>query len=153
MSGPPPFQAFLDRHREGVLAFLVAAVGPEEADDCFQETFISALRAYPSLNGDNNLRGWVLTIAQRKAIDMHRARGRRPLPVADPPERAAERREGDPALWKAVAELPAKQRTAVALRFVNDLPYREIGGIMGCSEVAARQNVHAGLEKMREEWD
>ena len=43
----PPFQRFLDAHREDVWRYLVAAVGREAADDCFQETFIAAMRAYP----------------------------------------------------------------------------------------------------------
>jgi len=41
----PPFQALLDEHRADVYRFLVATVGPSDADDCFQETWISALRA------------------------------------------------------------------------------------------------------------
>ncbi|MGI8585098.1 MAG: RNA polymerase sigma factor, partial [Thermoleophilaceae bacterium] len=77
---PPPFQAFLDEHRSAVLAFLLATVGPVEADDCFQETFLAALRAYPDLRDGRNLRGWVMTIAHRKAIDAVRARARRPVP-------------------------------------------------------------------------
>ena len=48
--------------------------GAAEAEDCFQETFIAALRAYPRLRADSNLRAWVLTIANRKALDAHRAR-------------------------------------------------------------------------------
>ena len=44
----PPFQRLLDDHGRDVLRFLVAAAGPDEADDCFQETFLAALRAYPS---------------------------------------------------------------------------------------------------------
>ena len=73
-----PFQAFMDTHRNDVYRFLVSCVGHEEADDCFQETFLSALRAYPRLEDSSNLRGWVLTIAYRKAIDAHRSRKRRP---------------------------------------------------------------------------
>ena len=83
-SGPPPFQRFLDAHRGPVWRLLVATVGPDDAEDCFQETFMAALRAYPGLREDSNLRAWVLTIAHRKAMDVHRARARRPLPVADP---------------------------------------------------------------------
>ena len=75
-----------------VLGFLVAAVGPQEAEDCFQETFLAALRAYPRLEDDRNLRGWLLTIAHRKAIDHHRARGRRAVPAGSPEEVA----EGKP---------------------------------------------------------
>src|SRR5947209_1568710 len=84
ISALPPFQRFLDAHRDLVWRFLVRAVGHTEAEDCFQETFIAALRAYPRVRADSNLRAWVLTIAHRKALDAHRARARRALPVADP---------------------------------------------------------------------
>ena len=67
----PPFQRILDAHAPQVQRFLVAAVGRDDADDCFQETFLSALRAYPRLRHRTNLRAWVLTIAHRKAIDSH----------------------------------------------------------------------------------
>ena len=77
----PPFQAVLDSHGGDLSRFLVASVGPSEADDCFQETVIAAMRAYPRLNHGRNLRAWLLRIGQRKAIDAHRARSRRPLPV------------------------------------------------------------------------
>ena len=76
----PPFQRFLDEHATDVHRFLVAAVGRHDADDCFQETFVSALRAYPRVRADSDLRAWVLTIAHRKALDHHRGRGRRPRP-------------------------------------------------------------------------
>ena len=84
----PPFQALLDEHRDDVYRFLVASLGRDEADDCFQETFISALRAYPRLRDASNLRSWLFTIAHRKAIDAHRARGRRAVPVEEVPEQA-----------------------------------------------------------------
>ena len=134
--------------------FLVASVGRQEADDCFQETFLSAMRAYPRLRRNSNLRAWVLTIAHRKALDSHRARGRRPLPVADPPERAAVNGDAEPdaELWEEVRSLPHKQRTAVALRYAGDLSHEEIGRVLGCSEEAARRNVHEGLKKLRSTW-
>jgi RNA polymerase sigma factor (sigma-70 family) len=155
----PPFQALLDEHREPVYRFLVASLGRDEADDCFQETFVSALRAYPRLSDASNLRGWLLTIAHRKAIDAHRARARRAVPVEPEglPERAGGVRadaalNGEPELWGAVRELPPKQRAAVLHRFVNDLAYVDIGQVMGCSEEAARRSVHEGLEKLRVRW-
>jgi RNA polymerase sigma factor (sigma-70 family) len=152
-SAPPPFQRFLDTHREAVWRFLVASVGAGEADDCFQETFIAALRAYPRLRPGSNLRAWVLTIAHRKALDAHRARARRALPVA---EIAAVDGRGTPeppppdqALWDAVEELPTRQRSAVVLRYVADLPHRDIASALGCSEEAARRSLHEGLTKLR----
>jgi RNA polymerase sigma factor (sigma-70 family) len=149
----PPFQRFLDSHRDVVWRFLVSSVGQVEAEDCFQETFVAALRAYPRLGADSNLRAWVLTIAHRKALDCHRGRARRALPMAEvvavdertapsPPRR-------DQALWDAVGELPARQRSAVVLRYVGDLPHRDIAAAIGCSEDAARRSLHEGLTKLR----
>ena len=146
----PPFQVFLDRYRTDVYRFLVAAVGPVDADDCFQETFMAALRNYDNLDGANP-RAWVMTIARNKAIDHHRGRARRAIPKDDLPEVAAPARpDGDPELWSAVGELPDKQRAAIALRFAADLRYREVAAAMDTSEEAARRNVHEGLRKLRE---
>jgi RNA polymerase sigma factor (sigma-70 family) len=147
----PPFQAFFDSHRDAVLGFLTALVGPDDADDCFQETFVSALRAYPRLRGDSNLRAWVLTIARRKAIDTARARGRRALPSGDLPERPAPPpADGEPELWVVVGGLPERQRAAVFLRFAGDLTHREIAAVMESSEDAVRKNVSDGLKKLKE---
>src|SRR6187551_891075 len=135
------------------MAVLRGAVGREAAEDCFQETFLAALRAYPKLEDDGNLRGWLLTIAHRKAIDHHRANGRAPLPVAEVAELAAAESapEPDDGLWVAVGALPPKQRAAVALRYGSDLPHSEIAAALGCSPEAARRSLHEGLKRLRRE--
>ncbi|HXW59713.1 MAG TPA: sigma-70 family RNA polymerase sigma factor [Solirubrobacteraceae bacterium] len=152
--GPPPFQRFLDCHRDAVWRFLVASVGRAEAEDCFQETFLSALRAYPELHDARNLRGWVLTIANRKALDAHRARARRAVPVADATtvdaRSVSDTTRAEEAVWAAVRALPERQRSAVVLRYVADMPHREIAATIGCSEDAARRSLHEGLTKLRE---
>lgn len=149
----PPFQSLLDAHRDQIYRFLVVSVGNNEADDCFQDTFMAALRAYPDLSEASNLKGWLFTIAHRKAIDCHRRRRRTAIPVADLPETGEEAEPAlvDQTLWNRVKALPPKQRSSIVLRYVEDLPYRAIGDVVGCSESAARQNVRAGLEKLREE--
>jgi DNA-directed RNA polymerase specialized sigma24 family protein len=146
----PPFQQLLDAHGRDVHRFLVAIVGRGEADDCYQETWIAALRAYPRLRSASNLRAWVMTIAHRKALDHLRASKRRAAPVADVAGGAVV--DGLPEVWGLVRELPPKQRTAVALRFLADSPYAEIGAVMRTSEEAARRNVHEGLKRLRAEY-
>ena len=146
----PPFQVFLDAHRDAVFRFVFASVGPDDAEDVFQETFMAALRAYPKLRSGSNLRGWVMTIAHSKAIDAHRARGRRPLPVDGVPERAVPAAAEPSDLWRRLGGLPERQRTALLLRYAGDLPYREIGDALGSSEAAARQSVREGLKRLRE---
>ena len=150
----PPFQRFLDAQRDDVLRFLIASLGREDADDAFQETFISALRAYPRLTPGSNLRAWVLTIAHRKAVDIHRARGRNPVPVAEIHESAAG--TGEPASdvpdhWERVRALPARQREVLTLRYAADLTHAEIAQALGCSEEAARRAAADGLKTLRKE--
>jgi len=153
----PPFQAVVEDHGSAVWRYLVAATGPVEAADCFQETFLSALRAYPRLRPESNVRGWLLTIAHRKVVDAWRVRQRHAVPVGAAPSDgrnghvAPPAEPGDDDLWSAVRSLPPKQRTAVVHRFVADLSYAEIAAVIGCSEDAARQNVHAGISRLREE--
>lgn len=145
----PPFQVFLDETRDDVYRFLVSLVGRQDADDCFQETFVAALRAYPRLRDAGNLKGWALTIAHRKALDHFRSSRRRPEPVERVPEPAPVASEDVP-VWDAVDGLPAKQRAAVVLRFKLGLPYREIAGVLGSSEAAARQNVREAKRRLGE---
>jgi RNA polymerase sigma factor (sigma-70 family) len=153
----PPFQALLDEHSTDLYRFCVATAGWGEADDCFQETWIAALRAYPKLRSAENLRAWLFRIAQNKAIDLHRSRARRPVPVEAVPEMAAAEPaapgvDGESELWVALRELPAKQRTAVFCRAVLGMPYTELAELLESSEDAARHNVFEGLKKLREEW-
>jgi RNA polymerase sigma factor (sigma-70 family) len=146
----------LDLHGRDVHRFLTASVGRVDADDCYQETWISALRAYPKLRDASNLRSWIFTVAHRKAIDHVRARRRAPVlagAVPDTPVTDATGADGpDEALWTLVRELPDKQRTALALRYVADAGYDEISAVMGTSEDAARRNVHEALKRLRTEY-
>ncbi len=152
----PPFQTLLDAHGRDVHRFLLATVGHVDADDCYQETWLAALRAYPRLRDASNLRSWILTVAHHKAVDLARRRTRQPIPVAEVPERAQPAPDpatGDqPELWALVGSLPPKQRTALALRFIADAAYAEISAVMGTSEEAARRNVHEGLTRLRSEY-
>jgi DNA-directed RNA polymerase specialized sigma24 family protein len=150
----PPFQRLLDAHGRDVHRFLVATVGRTDADDCYQETWLAALRAYPALRDGSNLRAWIFTVAHRKAIDHVRRRRRHAVPVGAVPDTAAAPAAGlpDDGLWAIVRELPPKQRTALALRYVADAPYDEIAIVMETSEEAARRNVHEALKRLRLEY-
>jgi RNA polymerase sigma factor (sigma-70 family) len=148
----PPFETLIDAHARELHRFLVGLVGPIEAEDCLQETYMSALRAYPRLRHGDNLRAWLYTIAQRKATDAVRRAMRHPTRDLDGVEPAVPPVEpADDGIWTTVRALPAKQRAAIVHRFGLDLAYAEIGVRMGISEEAARQNVSAGLRRLRRE--
>lgn len=159
----PPFQSLIDAHGRDVHRLLVGIVGAQAADDCYQETWLAALAAYPRLRTASSLRAWVMTIAHSKAMDHHRARVRArarapvtsvadgraeaPVDLSTAPADAAR----DDELWSRVAALPVKQRAAIALRFIADAAYGDIAAAMQTSEDAARRNVHEGLKRLRKE--
>jgi RNA polymerase sigma factor (sigma-70 family) len=149
--GAPPFELVLEDHGPMVHSWLIARVGPDRADDVFQETMLAALRAWDRAEV-GSVKAWLFAIARNKAIDEIRGAGRRPVPDGEvdewPSAETAELLE-DP-LWDEVRLLPEKQKAAVTLRFRGDLTHREIGLAMETSEDAARRNVFEGLKSLRE---
>lgn len=151
--GLPPFPSFVEEHRAAVWGYLVALVGPTDAPDLYQDTVLSALRAYPKVRDASNLGSWLLSVAHSRVVDRARARERRPEVLGDPPEHSSPvtASERDDELWTLVADLPEKQRHAVVLRFVGDLSYAAVAELTETSEAAARQNVRAALSRLRKE--
>jgi DNA-directed RNA polymerase specialized sigma24 family protein len=81
MPSKQPFEAVVEIHGPTVLRVCHAIVGATDADDAWSETFLSAMKAYPSLPADANVEAWLVTIAHRRAIDIGRARSRRAVPT------------------------------------------------------------------------
>jgi RNA polymerase sigma factor (sigma-70 family) len=146
----PPFEQVLDRYGADVWRFAAAQAGPAHADDIFQETMLAALAGYPALRDPGAVKSWLFTITARKAVDAARARAGQ---VDHPPKETVTQpaEPSDDELWARVRALPPKQREAVALRTILDLPYAEIATTMGTSVEAARRNVHEGLKTLRKE--
>jgi RNA polymerase sigma factor (sigma-70 family) len=157
----PPFDQLVTDHGAVVLRVCRAVCGPIEAEDAWSETFLAALQAYPRLAPGSDPRGWLITIAHRKAIDQHRRARRIPEPRSDLPETTTttgdgipgdERRQQAGDLWAAVATLPFKQRAAVAYHHLAGLPYAEVGELIGCSEAAARRSAADGVAALRTQY-
>jgi RNA polymerase sigma factor (sigma-70 family) len=148
----PPFEQVVAAHGAVVLRVCRAVLGPDDAEDAWSETFLAALRAYPRLRPDSDVRAWLVTIAHRKAIDGYRARRRAPLPVESLPHEPSTT-DVDPlpdaALLGAVDQLPDKQRLVVAYRYLADLSYSAIAEIVGGSEAAARRSAADGIATLR----
>ena len=146
-----PFEEVVAEHGEVVMRVCRALLRPADADDAWSETFLSALRAYPDLRPDSNIRGWLVTIAHRKALDVIR-RTSRVDPVADVPERTPSRADPelpDDDLRAAIAALPTKQRAAVVLHYLGDLQYADVGAALDTSAAAARRSAADGIANLR----
>jgi RNA polymerase sigma-70 factor (ECF subfamily) len=141
----PPFERFYESHRDEVFGFLARRLGRARAEDAFQETFLRALRGYPSLRHGRHLRAWVLTIASRVIADG--ARRREGVPEDDVV--SAPRRPAYAELGELTDELPRTERAAVVLRYGYDLEYAQIGAALGSSEQAARQAASSGVRRLR----
>ena len=151
MSRKQPFELVVQMHGATVLRVCRAVLGPTDAEDAWSETFLSAMKAYPALPDDANVEAWLVTIAHRRAIDVGRARTRRPVPTADVVERAAHAPDDDPDadLVTALAALPDKQRQCVAYHYLAGLPYAEIAEILGGTADAARRAAADGIAALR----
>ena len=151
----PPFEKLVERHGGTVLRVCRVVLGVHDAEDAWSETFLAAMRAYPGLPDDANAEAWLVTIAHRKAIDRHRAAARAPVPAGALPDRPSPHgipTEPDTGLWAAVRALPAKQRGAVAYHYLADLPYAEVGRLLGTSEAAARRSAADGVAALRRSY-
>jgi RNA polymerase sigma factor (sigma-70 family) len=143
----PPFERFYEEQQGVVLAQLRRMLGRDAADDAFQETFLRALRAYPTLEHGRHLRAWALAIARNVALDVLR---RDRSTSADVPDLES---VDEPLPYEEVrrltAELPQKERAAVFLRYGYDLSYNDIGAALGSSPEAARQAASSGVRRLR----
>lgn len=149
-----PFEQAVTDHGAVVLRVCRAVLGPVEAEDAWSETFLAALRSWPGLADDADVRAWLVTIAHRKAIDVLRSRARAPVPVEHLPERrlvaaGSDEALADTELWGALAALPDKQRQCVAYHHVAGLPHPEVARIVGGTAAAARRASADGIAALR----
>jgi RNA polymerase sigma factor (sigma-70 family) len=145
-----PFETVVAAHGSAVLRVCRAILGAVDADDAWSETFLSAMKAYPDLPADANVEAWLVTIAHRKAIDVTRASARRPIPTDDLPETATKpAAERDPDLADALAQLPPKQKQAVAYHYLAGLPHADVAAVIGGSTDAARRAAADGIATLR----
>lgn len=133
-------------------AFLVTG-SPDDAPDLVQEAIARALPRWSSLVARDTVEAYVRRSIVNGAISTWRKRRRvvgvrvaDPAPVDD----GAQQRADAEHAWALCVELPPQQRAAVVLRFYEDLPFAEIGRVLGCPESTARSHVHRALATLRQ---
>jgi RNA polymerase sigma factor (sigma-70 family) len=153
MTAKPPFDELVHEHGARIWRVCRAVLGPVDADDAWSETFLAGLQAYPDLPAGADHGAWLATIAYRKAIDAVRARSRQATPAVDHDERVSTLGQPgtgpDDELADAVRSLPDKQRLAVTLHYLADLPYAQVATQLGGTPEAARRAASDGLRTLR----
>lgn len=152
------FESFFDEYYEQVRRALgVAFADWALAEDAAQEAFAQAYVQWRAVSVMERPAGWVYVVALRGG---RRQRSRRfahvePAEESDPAEKVVERE----ALEELLSRLPDRQRLAVVLRFLADLPLLDVAAAMGCAVGTVKSTLHAALTRLRvelsdldEEW-
>jgi RNA polymerase sigma-70 factor (ECF subfamily) len=123
-------------------------VGPENAEDAALEAFAIAFARWKRVRELPYRDGWVLKVAFHEALK-HADRGEpRPQP-ADPYASSEDEVVLRRTLVQALLRLPRRQREAVALRYLVDLPEREVAAVLGLSTGTVKTHLHRGLTRLR----
>jgi RNA polymerase sigma-70 factor (sigma-E family) len=120
------------------------------AEDLVQLTFVRLYRRWPHVR-EESVDAYARQIVVNAFLTHRRARRRESL-MADPPDRAAG--GADPAeslaVRRALADLGPRQRAAVVLRYLEDLPVAEVAALLGISEGTVKSQTARAIQSMRE---
>lgn len=155
----PPFEDLYREYMGRIYAFVRAQVGSAaDAEDVTAQVFMNAYQAYDRFEPRHSTpAAWLFRIARNATLDHFRAGGRRerlrrtveqqPVALEDPAQEAEERIRYR-ALLAHVARLPERHREVISLRH-SGLSFEEVGGLMSCSEDAAKMLYHRALKALR----
>lgn len=160
MPSKPSFDSIINLYSDEIFAYLWRHLnGREDTEDCFQEVFLRAFKAYERLDEEAYIRAWLYKIATNEVMSYHRKRNRKfnyqimldqnLVPSDSSPIQHVEMKERFEVVMGAVNALPHRQRSAFLLRKYHELSYANIARILDCSEQAARANVYQALKKLR----
>ena len=143
------FSAFFRRHHARVLRSTYVVVQDREAaQDLTQEAFLVTWRHWAKVSGYDRPDLWAERVSVRLAIrHATRARRRRTREPRDT-DLVAHAPPADLDLLRRIAALPASQRAAIVLFYLEDRPLAEVARVLGCSESTARVHVHRGRAKL-----
>lgn len=118
------------------------------AEDLAAETMARAFAQWGRLDPDRRV-GWVLRVTSNQAIDLLRKKGHTMVPeVIDLEDGTALRI----ALAAALAQLPRRQREAIALRYLSDLTKAETAQALGIGVGSVKTHTHRGLAALRSKF-
>ena len=145
----PKLQAFLRRRTHD----------RHEAEDLVQDTFVKAYENLSRYDISWRFSTWLFTIASRAAVSHHRRKRPecvRPDLQSSACDEAAERREQRESLWATAAQLPEGQYQSLWLKYVEDMPIKEIARAMGKSQVCVKvllYRARMSMARLLEETD
>jgi len=159
------FDALIVRYQRQAVAVAFRYLGhTQDALEVTQDAFLKGFTSITSLQNPDAFAGWLLRIVSNLSLNYRRSRkSKSSLPLddllveAEPKEKSAaspshqlEGRELGVALKAAMAQLPEKQRMAITLFTIDELPQKQVAEAMGCSVEAVKWHVFQARKKLRE---
>jgi len=149
----------VERHADAVARFAASVGAHGDVDEVVQDTFVRAFGSLDGFRGDSTFSTWLFTIARRLVLDRRRAARRRgeQVPVKDDDVRTEWNAldgvvadETHARMRAALERLTPTQREVFALRVGEGMGYREIAGVAGTTEGAARVHYHNAMRAIKE---
>lgn len=137
-----------------LLSYISRIVGPADAEDVLQRTFLDAWRLADRFDpARQRFSSWLFTIARSRALDTRRARRRRPTvelteDVGDDRRDEAERLADIDVVRRALAQLPEHERAAVELRYLSQLSQREVADRLGLPLGTVKARIARGVRRL-----
>lgn len=151
-----PFESFYRREYAAMVALAAAVSGtPSLAEDLAQEALLRAHRAWPRISAYDRPGAWLRRVTINLAANLRRRASteRRLGPVASERPRVVDIVLRDEQVWRAVAELPPRQRAAIALFYLEDRSVAQIAEILDCAENTAKALLHQGRQGLHARLD
>ncbi|GGL45493.1 SigE family RNA polymerase sigma factor [Planomonospora parontospora] len=146
------FADFVAERADALLRYgYVLSGNPHDAADLTQEALIRLHRAWSRVRRKSDPEGYARTTMARLHVSAWRLRRRERL-VWDPPEDAhldAPPSGAEQGLWRALEDLPRKQRAVLVLRYYEQLTDAEIARVLGVSRGTVRSHASLGLGRLR----
>jgi RNA polymerase sigma-70 factor (ECF subfamily) len=152
----------VERHAGAVARFASSVGAKGDLQDVVQDTFVRAFASLDSFRGESTLRTWLFTIARRLLLDLRRSERRSGEQVEVQEHDATTEYdsldsvvadETQRRMHAAVAQLTKTQREVFLLRVTEGLSYKEIAGVAGTTEGAARVHYHNAMRAIKELLD
>ncbi|MCU1466014.1 MAG: Sigma-70, region 4 type 2 [Actinomycetia bacterium] len=147
------YESFFDRVAR---ALVLAGADRDLACDATQEAFARALRRWRTVCDMDRPDGWVYVVAMNRLRDHWRRSERRRERTRDIDDGIRDNTSGVAtrlSVRDAIATLPPRQRQAVVLRYLADLPLADVADAMGCATGTVKATLHQAMQSMRIELD
>jgi RNA polymerase sigma-70 factor (sigma-E family) len=155
--GDPTFDDWVAARGPALLRLAYTLTGgASDAEDVVQDALSRALPRWDRISRVDDVDAYVRRMVVNAHTSRWRAWRRRVSPVAEVadtvvPDRSGPEPDERRAIWAACRALPETQRTAVVLRYYEQLEYSEIAALTGVREGSVRSRVSRGLAALRTE--